>query len=258
MMLPDTKHRSFLPVLLVLAVMLPACGTSERVARIGSADVRGTSVAIGEGVEADSALSVLIAPFRERMDAHISEEIGRATALLERGNPEGALGNMAADAMLDVVQDLVADPVDCAVTNNGGLRAPIQAGPITVGEVYELMPFENRVTVVTLDAEGIQAMMDQIASSYGEPVAGCTLEIDPETRKALNMRVGERPIASGSTYRVVTSDYLANGGGNLQALWNPVGREDLPVLLRDMFQTYIREQGVIFPVLDGRIKVAEQ
>ena len=55
-------------------------------------------------------------------------------------------------------------------------------------------------------------------------------------------------------YRLVTSDYLANGGGRMPALWTPTGREDLTVLLRDAFIQYIREKKTIEPILDGRIR----
>ena len=54
-------------------------------------------------------------------------------------------------------------------------------------------------------------------------------------------------------YRLVTNDYLANGGDSFSALQSPISREDLPVLLRDAFIDFVRHMGVIEPRLEGRI-----
>ncbi len=201
----------------------------------------------------DPAIEALVAPYREGLQEQIEEVIGEAAGLLEKGTPEGALGNMAADALLHTVNRMVDTPVDMALTNNGGLRVPIQAGPITVGEMFELMPFENMTVVLELTGVQVDSLAQQIARTGGEPIAGFRFAIDPATRTAKNVQVGGAPLDPDRRYRLVTSDYLADGGGRMPALWNPAGRVNLNLLLRDAFIQYVRDKGTIEPVLDGRI-----
>jgi len=243
---------------LLISTALWGCGSSREVAGSGPELVVGEFHQVTDDIPEDSTLTVVASGYRNQMESHIAEVIGRADSTFVKGNPEGALGNLAADAMLDVIQGLVDEPVDCALTNNGGLRVPIAEGPITVGKVFELMPFENWMSVVTLDADGMSRLFSQIATVGGEPIAGCALTIDSETREVVEATVGGESVEEGKMYRVVTSDYLVNGGGNMEALWSPVKQEGIPVLLRDAFLTYIRENGVISPNLDGRITYVER
>src|SRR5690606_33834419 len=132
--------------------------------------------------------------------------------------PEGALGNFAADAMRTVAAEALGEPVDIAVTNNGGLRVPIPEGPITVGALFELMPFENALVLLTLSGTQVDSLAGQIARIGGEPVAGLTFTIEEPSRRAVDVRVNGEPVDPGRLYRVVTSDYLADIGGGLPVL----------------------------------------
>ena len=209
--------------------------------------------AISDSLDPDPAIDALIAPFRERLEAGVNEEIGTTTVHLQKGGLESGLGNMAADAMLTIANTLTDQPVDLALTNNGGLRVPIAKGPITVGEIYELMPFENMMTVLELSAVQVDSLAQDIADARGEPIAGFSFTIDEATGNVHDIMVANQPLAHDRTYRLVTSDYLANGGGRIAAIWQPVSREDLNMLLRDAFIEYIRAQGTISPAIEGRI-----
>src|SRR5690606_18412833 len=107
---------------------------------------------VADDVTPDGELDALIAPFRQRLVGETAAVIGRTSLELRTARPEGLLGNMAADAMLSVVQDLTDRPVDMALTNNGGLRTPIGPGVITVGKIFELMPFNNMLVVFDMTA----------------------------------------------------------------------------------------------------------
>jgi 2',3'-cyclic-nucleotide 2'-phosphodiesterase (5'-nucleotidase family) len=175
--------------------------------------------------------------------------------MLAEGKPEGTLGNFAADAMLWAANRQGKEPVQMAMTNNGGLRVPIGPGPITLEQMYELMPFDNLLTILTLSGSQVRTLCDQLAEMRGEPIAGFSFRIVSEggTRRAEAIEVAGAPLDLSAHYRLVTNDYLANGGGTLTPLHSPLAREDLPVLLRDAFIDYVRFKGTVEPVLDGRI-----
>lgn len=219
--------------------------------QLSEAPVRFTEMT--DSIPPDPAIEALVVPYRDRLQEKIDEVIGQATGLLEKGSPEGPLGNMAADALRYSVNQVVDKPVDMALTNNGGLRVPINAGPITVGKIFELMPFENVTVVLEMNAVQIDSLAQQIARAFGEPIAGFSFTIDPDNRTAHNILINGQAPAAGRLYRLATSDYLANGGGRLPALWDVREREELNLLLRDAFIQYIRDTGTIEPVMDGRI-----
>jgi 2',3'-cyclic-nucleotide 2'-phosphodiesterase (5'-nucleotidase family) len=182
--------------------------------------------------------------------------IGEASVVLAKSTPEGTLGNFATDAMLWAARRESLGPVHMALTNNGGLRVPIPPGPITVGQMFELMPFENMLAVLTLTGTQVQKLADALAARRGEPIAGFSfrIEVSGGGRVARDILVNGSPLDPEAEYRLVTNDYMANGGEELDPLLNPVAREDLPVLLRDAFISYVREKRVITVQIEGRIR----
>jgi hypothetical protein len=62
---------------------------------------------------------------------------------------ECPMGNLVADAMLDRVKD---QGIQIAIQNGGGLRASIDAGEVTMGEVLTVLPFQNTLATFQLRA----------------------------------------------------------------------------------------------------------
>ena len=206
------------------------------------------------GLGAGDALETLIAPYRQQMEEELEEVLGEALGEFRKDDPEGALDNLVADAVLDEVRESEGDGVDLVLLNDGGLRVPLGRGPVRVRHAYELLPFENAITLLTLTGAQVEALADQVARTGGEPIAGWTMVLVDED--AVNVRIGGEAVDPGSEYVVATVDYLANGGGSWSVLWDPVSRRDLAVLIRDTFMDYVREEGEIEPRLDGRIRMA--
>jgi 2',3'-cyclic-nucleotide 2'-phosphodiesterase (5'-nucleotidase family) len=121
--------------------------------------------------------------------------------------------------------------------------------------MFELMPFENRLSILTLSGEQVLELADQIADRRGQPVAGISFRIQEEggERVARDVRVEGHSVDPAGRYRLATNDYMANGGEDFTPLQTPLEREDLPILIRDAFIEYVREKGVIREELEGRI-----
>lgn len=230
------------------------CGASPAADRpILRMDV-GYSV-VQQPLEADSVMDALIAPYREALIEQTSEVIGTAAGPFEKADPEGTLDNLVADAMLWAASAASTGPIAFAMGNDGGLRAPINAGPITLAEIFELMPFENRIAVIELSGHQVDSLAQQIARSNGEPVAGISMGLAGTPPVAVTVRVAGASIDPERRYRVAVSDYLANGGGYWPQLWTPLDREDLDLLIRDAIEAYIRDRGTVVPRLDERIRI---
>lgn len=229
----------------------PAPRSSATPAAVASAGYEGVNARVAD----DPDMEALIAPYRDRMARELTQVIGHAGGAFAKSDPEGALDNLVADALLDEVNEM-GEPVDAVLLNDGGLRIPLPAGPLTVSQAYELLPFENYVTVLTFTGRQMEALADEVARTGGEPVAGWTLAIDGNV--AVDVRIGGSPVDPDARYRLATVDYLANGGGSWTVLWEPAERVDLSILIRDVFMEYVREEGTVEPRLDGRIRVSSR
>ena len=232
----------------------PTPGPAPAPARFAIREAPVAFTQVGDSVPPDEGIEALIAPYRSQLEDQLDEVLGRAAGDFFKDTPESTLGNLVADALLQVVQGLVSDTVHVALVNRGGLRVPVAAGPILMRHAYELLPFENFVTVLALSGAQLERLADQIALTNGEPIAGWTMELEGDD--ATRVLVGGEPVDPGRTYRLATVDYLVNGGGTWSVLWEAEAdaREDLDVLIRDVFVEYLRDRGTVSPTLDGRIR----
>lgn len=249
-MSPFLQSRRALVVL--VSMWIAACGTTATLPE-ASPPVLGTSfVVVTDSVADDPALESQIRPYRAEMADRISEVIATAPAEISRGKPEGRLGNLAADAILSRANAESADPIHMAITNNGGLRVPIGAGDVRVGAIYELMPFENRMVVLTLNGAQVDSLAQQLASLNGEAIAGFSFAISDG--RAVDLLVQGEQVVADRLYRLVTSDFVADGGDRIISV-TPLHREALPILLRDVFIDHFRELGTLDPQIEGRITI---
>jgi len=213
-----------------------------------------TFVTVDDSIPPDPEIEALLEPYRSRI-AHLADVLVEATGPFAKSEPEGTLENLVADAVLHVARRRSSDTVHVALVNDGGLRVPIAQGPVLVRHTYELLPFENYITVLALSGDQMERLADEIARTDGEPIAGWSMVLDGSD--ATEVLVGGRPIDPDGQYRLATVDYLADGGGSWSVLWEAAradSREDLDVLIRDVFIEYLREQSVVSPALDGRVR----
>ncbi len=246
------------------AIMLAGCTGAEespepppRILTVTEAPVGFTE--IGDAIEPAADIEALIAPYRARLGEQLAEVLAHSSGEFRKDEPEGTLENLVADALLDVVQDLAADTVHVALLNDGGLRVPVAEGPFLMRHAYELLPFENYVTVLSLSGSQLERLADEIAITGGEPIAGWTMELVGDD--AVDVRVGGQPVDPARSYRLATVDYLVDGGGTWTVLWEAgaqgaQAREDLDVLIRDVLVAYLRERDTVSPALDGRVRRA--
>jgi 2',3'-cyclic-nucleotide 2'-phosphodiesterase (5'-nucleotidase family) len=245
------RQAAMLVVALAGVSILSGCGSS-RVVRTGTPGEAVSFVVITDSLPPDPDMDALVAPFSEVLVEKTSEVVGFAKGEIRKGRPEGPLGTFAAEGLLSQVQSHVNRPVDMALTNNGGLRVPLGPGPITLGKMIELMPFENTVVILDMSAGQVDSLAQQLARGGGDPIAGFSLVIDP-LGQARDVRVAGQPLDPNRIYRLATSDYLANGGGSYSVLWG-LPREELPYLLRDAFTEHLRVIGTIEPIVHGLIR----
>jgi 5'-nucleotidase/UDP-sugar diphosphatase len=211
-------------------------------------------------------LAALAAPIEEAM----GEVIGTTTGPIDGAREscravECQMGNLVADAMLDRVADQGAT---IAIANGGGLRASIDAGEITKGEVITVLPFSN--TLATVDVSGadvIEALengVSDIENGAGRfpQVAGLKYSFDiskPAGERISDVQVlvgGDAwaPIDEAATYTVVTNNYVRGGGDGYGTFAEGDNAYDFGPPLEEVLADYLAKLGGEYtPYTDGRI-----
>lgn len=176
---------------------------------------------------------------------------------------ECQMGNLVADAMLDRVAD---QGVEIAIQNGGGLRASIDAGEVTMGEVLTVLPFQN--TLATFEVTGatmVEALengvsqMEEVKGRFPQ-VAGMSFTVDPSAEvgsRVSNVMVGGAPIDLEKVYGVVSNNYVRNGGDGYKMFRSAMNAYDYGPDLADVTAEYMAAKGDYTPYVDGRITVAQ-
>lgn len=235
----------------------------------------------GDVVEASGAPWLLngVVPEDEDIKAYIAEKaapieelkaqvIGSSTDVINGDRKvcramECAMGNLVADAMLDRVKD---QGIDIAIQNGGGLRASIDAGDVTMGEVLTVLPFQNTLATFELKGADVLAALENGVSRIEDgsgrfpQVAGMsyTLDIAAEVGSRIsNVMVAGQELDMEKTYGVVSNNYMRSGGDGYKVFkTNGMNAYDYGPGLEQVVADYIAEQSAGYaPILDGRIVV---
>ncbi|MGA0541226.1 bifunctional metallophosphatase/5'-nucleotidase [Neotabrizicola sp. VNH66] len=209
-------------------------------------------------------LAVPLEEIRNKVVADASEAIEGNRDVCRQ--VECSMGNLVADAMLARVAD---QGVTIALANSGGLRASIDAGEVTMGEVLTVLPFQNTLSTFEVTGAGIVEALENGASQYEEKagrflqVAGLKYTVDPAAPAGSRISdvmvlVGGdawAPIDPATAYLVVSNNYVRQGGDGFASFVNAPKAYDYGPDLADVVAEYMAANGPYQPYTDGRITV---
>ena len=230
-------------------------------------DISGEPRLLDASVAEDEAVKARVTELAAPLEEVRNEVIGQTTSNIE-GNrdvcraQECSGGNLVADAMLDRVKD---QGIQIAIANAGGIRASIEEGDVTMGEVLTVLPFQNTLsTFQVLGSQMLAALengVSQIEDGAGRfpQIAGMTFEVDPAAEaggRISNVMVGGEPLDPSATYGVVSNNYVRNGGDGYAMFRDAENAYDFGPDLADVVADYIANRGAPYePYTDGRIKM---
>ena len=235
------------------------------------------NVIVTRDLAKDPVQTELIARYREALGPLAAEVVGTTTTALTRaqetlfGNVRGesSLGNVIADAQLAATDD--EQGAVAAFMNPGGVRADLDAGPVTYEEAFAVQPFANNLVTLDLTGTQLQCLLEQQLQvgrtlypsstvSYVVDPAGTTAAAgaDPCNGTVVvdaSVTIGGVPVAPASTYRITVNSFLAGGGDGftvLRAGTNAVtGVIDL-----DALTAHLGERSPLAAPTDDRIRTA--
>jgi 2',3'-cyclic-nucleotide 2'-phosphodiesterase (5'-nucleotidase family) len=221
--------------------------------------IEGKQTTINETIASDKAIENTIKPYREKVEKEMTTVISYTPVNLNRtdGDLESSLGNLMADLCYQranpVFNSRTGKNIDFAMFNYGGIRSGISKGDITNENAFNLMPFENSLVVTELTSEKIKELVNYlIDENKAHPLSKhINLAI---TENGYNLKINKAPLDTSKTYFVLTSDYLQNGGDNMNFFKNPINLYKLDYKVRNAIIDYFKETDTIKVSMDGRFR----
>ena len=228
----------------------------------------GEPLLLDAAVAEDEATVGRIGELAQPLDEIRNEVVAETTAPIEGSREvcrqqECEMGNLVADAMLERVQD---QGIDVAIANSGGLRASIDEGEVTMGEVLTVLPFQNTLSTFEVTGQALIDALENGVSQYEEQagrfpqVAGMSFSFDPSAEpgnRVSDVTVGDEPIDPNATYGAVSNNYVRNGGDGYSMFEDAANAYDYGPDLADVTAEFLAEQGPYEPYTDGRITKVE-
>jgi 2',3'-cyclic-nucleotide 2'-phosphodiesterase (5'-nucleotidase family) len=168
----------------------------------------------------DSAVAAVVARYSAQVWPMTSRAVARLGQDLPRRGDQYPLGDMVADALRESAR------ADIALVNNTGIRADLSAGPVTWGQLYEVLPFGNFVVKMPVTGAVLRQTLEHALASNETRVsiAGMSVRVDrlrpPGQRVAAIVLADGRTVQDDAVYQLATFDFLAAGGSGYSMLRN--------------------------------------
>jgi 2',3'-cyclic-nucleotide 2'-phosphodiesterase (5'-nucleotidase family) len=179
--------------------------------RVAASEGKLISLWAKDVTQPDAELAAQVQGWQEQIDREFQVVIGQCPLPLERSYyNESPLGNVLCDALRELAG------TDVALLNSGGLRADLDAGPVTRLDLKEILPFQNTVVTFTCSGAQLMTMLENNARASLHQSLG-VLQVSGlscayrERRDRVEIQlamVGGQPLDPRRTYTVATVDYV--------------------------------------------------
>ncbi len=224
-----------------------------------SSETQNISVS-GEELQLDSQLVQMYLPYKITLDKDMLRVISFTEQELVKGKPESNLTNFLADLLLEEAnfeakKSELNFVLNISYFNYGGIRTSLPKGNIVVGDIFQIMPFENEMVFLKLTGNQIQEFLNQIAAKGGDSVGGVRFVIS--NGKAIKIEVNGKPLNENENYWLATNDYVAEGGDDLSVFTKRAEIIKSGIKIRDLLIAHLEKKQksgeVLTAKLDGRI-----
>ena len=211
-----------------------------------------------------------LSKYRDSISKEMDKVINHCLISMEVGCPEGLLGNFISDLSILYIRKKFPknefNP-DFCILNNGGFRSTLNEGEITIGDIFQIMPFDNHLLILEIKGTEMNDLIkyikdksiSNISRKSGVPLSGIRLKISKD--KVNRCMISNKIYDPLKTYKVLTTNYLASGGDDMFFFKNCKTLLNTKLLLRDVIIKYIEELGnnniKINAQFDGRIQVLQ-
>jgi 5'-nucleotidase len=246
------KH-IFWPILLFLSII--SCKQNPT----NLTRIEGKLIPVDIKINLDSETTNFILPYKDSLDSKMSKVLAYSpTDLLKiREKSETNIGNFMADLCYKqgnkIFNKKTNKNIDFVLLNFGGIRTDIPQGDVTVGNAYELMPFENNMVVAELTYQKIQELVIYLSKAQNAHPISKQLQLKFIGNSIESVLLNGKILNKNHNYYVLTSDYLQNGGNWMVFFKDPISLVNLDYKIRTAILDELKEIDTIRAKIDGRM-----
>ncbi|MBD3419142.1 MAG: bifunctional metallophosphatase/5'-nucleotidase [Chitinivibrionales bacterium] len=211
----------------------------------------------GPGLDPDPAIAAGVKVAQDMVKKLTDQKIAESATEISRSQNaagESALGNLIADAQRAIMG------TDFAFMNPGGIRADLDAGTVTWGELYTIQPFANYLIKMELTGQQVKDLLNQQWAGQPYPrmlqISGLSYTWDnslPADDRVVEILKDDQPLEFNATYTVTVNSFMADGGDNFTVLLDGKNKATGPIDL-DALIEYIKALPQPFAAsVEGRI-----
>lgn len=204
----------------------------------------------------DPATVGAINQWKEKVKQITNEPVTTIPVALTRSyGEESVMGNMVADAILNTYPGY-----DMALTNSGGLRQDIDAGSVTVGQIISAFPFPNTIHQLEMKGADLYTLFEHgagLTNGILQVSRGVEIIYDakkPVGSRILSAKLNGVSIDRSKTYKVLTSNFLSDGGDGFVAFKNAQSKKKTNQEIVQSMISYLKLFKEYKPALEGRVK----
>ena len=232
-------------------------------------EANGNPIPLDKSVTPDPQVLARIKELGAPIEELKAKQVGETTAAIDGSREscrtrECTMGNLVSDAVLDRVK---GQGVEIVFTNGGGLRASIDQGKVSMGEVLTVLPFQNTVATFKIPGKAVVNALEHGVSAVEEgkgqfpQVAGLKYSFDKSAPasggriKSVEVMEGGqwKPIDPAKEYIVATNNYVRQGGDGYKQFIDGKDAYDYGPSLEQVVADYIGAHSPYTPKLEGRI-----
>lgn len=222
-------------------------------------EISGKQIILDSSLTKAIEIDSFIQPYYNRINTILDSTLAYAPKMLTKddGQYNTSEGNLMADLLLEqsspIFKSRTGKDVDFVLFNHGGIRSIISKGNVSARTAYEVMPFENGITVVELSGASVLELAKfVIKSGRAHPVAGIQIIID-KNEAVKELKIQGKPFDENRNYFVATSSYLVTGGDNMGFFKDGLSFTDIDYFIRNAMIDYFKKKDTIYAEVDNRI-----
>lgn len=243
-------------LLITFTLHLAGCKSNYEIVKI-----EGKQIVVSNTSSKNLEIENFIKPYRDYINKDLDSVLAFCPETLDKskGIWQTNIGNFMADVCLSESNKIFTrrfgKTVDICLLNHGGIRSIIPQGNVTTRTAYEVMPFENNIIVAALKGSHIMEMIDYlIAEKKPHPLSGLQITLDKKNAFQ-SVFVNNQPLELNKIYYVATSDYLVNGGDNMNFFQKSTHVFELDYKIRNILIDYFKVVDVVVASPTQRIIV---
>ncbi|MBU3197751.1 5'-nucleotidase C-terminal domain-containing protein [Clostridium estertheticum] len=257
-------------------------GSDKKIIAFSPKDTNWNPITVTETSKADPTAKKIVDDASATLLPIFNEVIGKDDTALTKEQVDSPYGeSQLGNWMADVVKNYSKSKAEVGVVNNGGIRlSPIAKGNVTVGTIFNIMPFDNTICTVTMTGAQLKYIFEQAVKTdgVGIQISGVKFRYDSSKQSYVSAKValdgtitpevlGKRVqnitresdgsiVKDTDIIKVNAPDFVATGGDSFTGFVNPTIKASLVdshYTVRDALNDDVRANGKITAIMNNRI-----